>query len=121
MATTKQKETALTVEMMEASEINQILLGGKVISLSTSEGKQKMQDGQPVYDHEGLPERWPDSHFVEFAFQGGSTTFMVSSEIYATLEEGKRYQMVGMVFMKTPYGEGRPYPAIKPKAFKFLF
>ena len=121
MAKTKQKETALTVEMMEASEINQILLGGKVISLSTSEGKQKVQDGQPVFGQDGQPEHWPDSHYVEFAFQGGSTTFMVSSDIYATLEEGKRYQMVGLVYMKTPYGEGRPYPAIKPKAFNFLF
>ncbi len=117
----QQKGTVLTVEMLESSEINQVLLGGKVKSLSIKEGSPRLMDGAPMTNPDGSPLLWPDSYFVEFAFQGGVATFRVPSDIYATLEEGKRYQMVGVVFMKTPYGDGRPYPAIEPKAFNFLF
>lgn len=116
------KQTALTVEMLEASEINEVRIGGKVKSLSVKDGTQRTtKEGEPMINPDGSPLLWPDSHFVEFAFQGGIATFRVSSEIYSTLEEGKRYQLVGVVFMKTPFGDGKPYPAIEPKAFKFLF
>ena len=117
------KGTSITVEMLEASEINEVKLGGKVTSLKVVEGNQKKdREGNLLYDEQtGEPLTWNDSYYVEFAFQGGTNSFKVDQEIYKGLELNKRYQFVGRAFMKTPYGEGKPYLSIEPIRFDFLF
>ncbi len=117
-----QKGTAITVEMLEASEINEVRLGGKVIGLRVIEGQQKKdREGNPLFNPDGSPQVWNDSYYVDFSFQGGETSFKVDADTYSALDLNKRYQFVGRAYMKTPYGEGKPYLSIEPVRFDFLF
>lgn len=120
---TKNKETVLTIEMLEASEVNEVKIGGKVVALNVREGSQrKDREGNPMFDeatHEPL--MWGDSYYVDFAFQGGETSIKVNKDVYDSLEIGKRFQFVGRAFMKTPYGDGKPYLSIESIRFDFLF
>ena len=118
----EKKAAPMTMELFEALEKNEVRIGGKITGLRVVEGNPRTdKEGNPMYNPDGSPMLWNDSYYVEFAFQGGVANFKVDSSIYADLEEGKRYQMVGIVFMKTPYGDGKPYPAIEPKRFELLF
>ena len=117
------KDTAITIEMLNASEINEVKIGGRITNLEVRDGQQKKdRDGNLMFnDNDGQPICWNDSYYADFAFQGGTTKFKLTPEIYSSLEVGKRYQFVGRAFMKTPYGEGQPYLSIDPIHFDFLF
>lgn len=118
----KKIENVLTVEMMESAEINEVKIGGKVVSLTKQDGNARLDKvtGQQAFK-DGVPQYWADSHYIEFAFQGGTSKFKVDSSIFSTLELNKRYQMFGRSFMKTPYGDGQSYLTIEPIRFDFLF
>lgn len=112
MSQIKKVENVLTMELFQASQINQVKVGGTIENLSKREGGIK---------NEETGERWSDSHYVDFAFKGGQTSVRVDADVYQSLEVGKTYQYVGRVTMKSPKGDGQPYPTLDFIRFDLLF
>jgi len=116
------KDIPMTMELFEASTKNQVLVGGVISKKEIRKGTEKKdKQGNPILNPDGSTQVWADKHNVTFDFQGGSNTFTVPSDDFNRIEEGLRYQLVGKVVMKNPFGEGNPYISLEVLSFEFLF
>jgi len=121
MAAKKTDEQVMTMELYQRLEQNEVRLGGRIAAINTFPGSEKKdRDGNPIINPDGSIAVWPDSHFVEFVFQGGKANFRVDPQTAATLAVGKRYSLLGHVALKTPK-DGKPYPVIELDSFDLLF
>lgn len=116
------KDTVMTMELYEASTRNQVLVGGVISKKEIKKGSEKKdKQGNPILNPDGSVQLWADKHNVIFDFQGGSNTFSISPDEFNQIQEGGRYQLVGRVVMKNPYGDGNPYISLEVNSFEFLF
>ena len=112
MSVKGKNDNVLTMELYQASQINEVKLGGTIDNLSIREGGIKNED---------TGERWSDSYYVDFSYKGGKMSVRVTASVYQDLEVGKTYQYIGRVTMKNPKGEGQPYPTLDFIRFDYLF
>jgi len=116
MATTKMT----TMEIMDAMEINLLKLGCKIINKEVQAGNQKKdKEGNLVFNPDGSPAFWSDSHYVELASTAGTIKIKVTSQIADSVEVDKRYQFIGRCAIKTPE-RGFPFMVIEPLRFDAL-
>ena len=113
MAQAKKDEVELlTMELFQASQVNEVKIGGTVDNLTSREGGIK---------NEETGEKWADSYYADFSFKGGMTSVRIDMDTYHSLKIGSTYQYIGRVAMKSPKGNGQPYPTIDFIRFDFLF
>ena len=90
---------------------NEIALAGKIIELSVSEAKPKIdkQTKEHTKDANGNLEFWDPFYSAEIIFEGGSLYMNISKEIYSKLEIGKRFLFEGMM--------GLEFKKVQPKFY----
>ena len=101
-------------KFMELYNKNDIELAGKVIDLSVSEMKPKIdkQTNQQSSDSNGNLEFWEPFYSCEIIFEGGSLKMNLSRDLYEQLEVGRRYLFSGMMGLEFKKVQPRFYNVI---------
>lgn len=96
---------------MQAYNKNEIELAGKVIELSVSEAKPKIdkQTNEHSKDANGNLEYWEPFYSASIIFEGGELNMNLSKDIYEKLVIGKRFLFSGMM--------GLSFKKVQPKFY----